>query len=83
MNTSAGYIRNFDAPENFGDMSINERLNLGYGFVSGMDQHRPFSVKEVRRITDILRPDYVTHEMGAPDSEQRERDYHTQRALFS
>ena len=83
VNTSAGYIRNFDAPDNFGDMSINERLNLGYGFVSGMDQHRPFSVKEVRRITDILRPDYVTHEMGAPDPEQRERDYHTQRALFS
>ena len=83
VNTSAGYIRNHGIPENFEEMSINERLRLGYGFVSGMDQHRPFTVREVRRITDILRPDFVTHEMGAPDPEQRETDYHSQRALFS
>ena len=47
-----------------------------------MDQHRPFTVPEVKRITDILRPDFVTHEMGASDVSQRESDYHTQRSLF-
>ena len=82
-NSSAGYIKGFEAPKDFAKMSISERLRFGYGFVTGMDQHRPFTVKEVRKITDILKPDYVTHEMGAPDPEQRETDYHTQRALFS
>ena len=83
VNTSADYIRNYDAPADYLDMGISDRLRLGYGFVSGMDQHRPFTVKDVRRITDVLRPDYVTHEMGAPDPKQRETDYHSQRALFS
>ena len=82
VNSSAGYISNYPTPEGFLGMSINERLNAGYGFVGGMDQHRPFSVKDVRRITDILKPDYVTHEIGAPDSEARERGYHQQRLLF-
>ena len=82
VNTSAGYIGGYDAPADTANMPIKEVLNAGYGFVTGMDQHRPFTVKEVRRITDILRPDYVTHEMGAPDPAQRETDYHTQRSLF-
>ena len=82
VNTSAGYIDEYDAPDDIADMPIGKILELGYGFVSGMDQHRPFTVKDVRRITDLLRPDYVTHEMGAPDHSQREADYHTQRSLF-
>ena len=82
VNTSAGYIKAYKAPENVPEMSIRERLNVGYKFVPGMDQHRPFTVRDVRRITDILKPDFVTHEMGAPDTSQREADYHTQRALF-
>ena len=82
VNSSADYIKNYDAPEDFPKMSIGERLRAGYGFVGGMDQHRPFSVKEVRRITDILKPDYVTHEMGASETDARERDYHQQRSLF-
>jgi len=82
VNSSADYIKNYDAPKDFRKMSIGDRLKLGYGFVGGMDQHRPFSVKEVRRITDILKPDYVTHEMGAPDTEAREKHYLQQRSLF-
>ena len=82
VNSSADYIRNYDAPKDFGAMGINDRLQQGYRFVGGMDQHRPFSVKDVRRITDILRPDYVTHEMGASDTDRREADYHQQRSLF-
>ena len=82
LNTSAGYIRNYKVPEGIGKMSINDRLNIGYGFVGGMDQHRPFTVKDVRRITDILKPDYVTHEMGAPEPEARQADYLSQRSLF-
>ena len=82
VNTSADYIKNYDEPKDFLKMSIGDRLKLGYGFVGGMDQHRPFSVKEVRRITDILKPDYVTHEMGAPDTETREKQYLQQRSLF-
>ena len=82
VNSSADYIKNYKAPEGFSGMSIKERLRYGYGFVGGMDQHRPFSVKEVRRITDILRPDFVTHEMAAPDADTRQRNYDQQRALF-
>ena len=82
VNTSADYIKNYDEPKDFLKMSIGDRLKLGYGFVGGMDQHRPFSVKEVRRITDILKPDYVTHEMGAPATETREKQYLQQRSLF-
>ena len=82
VNSSADYIKNYDAPKDFQKMSIGDRLKLGYGFVGGMDQHKPFSVKEVRRITDSLKPDYVTHEMGAPDTDEREKQYHQQRSLF-
>ena len=82
VNSSADYIRNFDAPDDFLRMGINERLNIGYGFVGGMDQHRPFTIKDVTRITDILGPDYVTHEMGAPDTDVRDADYRLQRSMF-
>ena len=82
VNSSADYIRNFDGPKDFSNMGINDRLNVGYRFVGGMDQHRPFTVKEVTRITDILRPDFVTHEMGAHDTDVRDADYHRQRSLF-
>ena len=82
VNSSADYIRNFDAPKDFLDMSFSDRLGIGYGFVGGMDQHRPFSVKEATRITDVLRPDFVTHEMGAHDNDERDADYHRQRSLF-
>ena len=81
-NESAGYIKNYDAPEGIDRMPIKEILGLGYGFVTGMDQHRPFSMKDVRRITDLIRPDFVTHEMGAPEPSVRESDYHSQRSLF-
>ena len=82
VNSSAGYIRNYDRPEGFDTMSIKDRLKEGYRFVGGMDQHRPFTTKDVMRITDILRPEYVTHEMGAPETSVREKDYQTQRSLF-
>ena len=82
VNSSADYIRNFDGPKDFPNMSIKERLGVGYRFVGGMDQHRPFSVKEVTRITDFLKPDFVTHEMGAPDNDVRDADYRQQRSLF-
>ena len=82
VNSSADYIKNYHTPDNYMEMSIKDRLRAGYGFVGGMDQHRPFSMRDVRRITDILRPEYVTHEMGAPDGEVRERDYRQQRSLF-
>ncbi len=81
-NESAGYIRGYDAPKDADRMSINDILNIGYGYVTGMDQHRPFTKKDVRRITDFLAPDFVTHEMGAPDVSAREADYQTQRSSF-
>ncbi len=82
VNTSAGYIERFKAPEGIYDKPLDDILNEGYRFVPGMDQHRPFTIKDVRRITDILKPDFVTHEMGAPDAAKRDSDYLTQRLLF-
>ncbi len=82
VNTSAGYIKGYKAPEGIYDKSLSEILNVGYSFVPGMDQHRPFTTTGVKRITDILRPDFVTHEMGASDVSQREKDYLLQRSLF-
>ena len=81
-NESAGYIKRYQAPEGIYDRSIDDILDEGYGFVSGMDQHRPFTKKDVLRITDLLRPDYVTHEMGASSPSERESDYRMQRSLF-
>ena len=82
VNTSAGYIGRFKAPEGIYDRSLDEILSEGYRFVPGMDQHRPFTIRDVCRITDILRPDFVTHEMGAPDASKRDADYLRQRSLF-
>lgn len=82
VNSSADYIKNYKAPKDVDKMCLNDRLGVGYSFVPGMDQHRPFSVKEVVGLIDLLDPDYVTHEMGASDPVQREADYRQQRSLF-
>ena len=81
-NESADYVKYYKPPEGFDNMTIKDLLSIGFGFVTGMDQHRPFTMKDVTRITDFLKPDFVTHEMGAPDALVREADYRRQRSLF-
>ena len=82
VNHSSDYIRNYKLSKDLTGAGINDILKEGYRFVGGMDQHQPFSIKDVRKITDILKPDFVTHEMGAIESDARQADYQRQRSLF-
>ena len=81
-NASAGYIAGYPVPAGFKRMSISDRITEGYGFVGGMDRHRPFSVPEVKKITDRIGPEFVNHEMGATDRDEMQRDYRLQRSFF-
>lgn len=79
-NNSSGYIKRYDKTK-FYDSPYTERLRIGYDFVCGMDTHNPWSIKDVRKITDILKPDFITHEMSS-SGEKLQKDYEQQRSLF-
>ncbi|MCQ2052674.1 MAG: sugar phosphate isomerase/epimerase [archaeon] len=79
-NNSSGYIRRYDKTK-FHDLPYTERLKVAYKFVCDMDMHRPWSIKDVRKITDIFKPDFITHEMGT-SGEKFQKDYEQQRSLF-
>ena len=82
VNTSAEYIRSHKGDPMFGERPFMERLRMGYKHVCSMDTHRPFSVAEARDLADRLSPDFVTHEMGAVNADDRVKDYLIQRSLF-
>lgn len=79
-NNSSGYIKRYDKTK-FYDSPYAERLKIGYDFVCGMDMHKPWSIKDVRKIIDILKPDFITHEMSS-FGEKLQKDYEQQRSLF-
>lgn len=81
-NSSAGYLERYDPPEGFGEMDIGDRLREGSRFVFGIDSHLPFTRKEITEQVERLRPEFVTHEMGAGESRAFQKDYVTQRSLF-
>ncbi|MCQ2085977.1 MAG: sugar phosphate isomerase/epimerase [archaeon] len=73
VNTCYDYLKNYKAPH-VEDMPVTELVNLAYNHVCQMDQHRPFTTKRVSNLVRRLNPDYVTHEMGASNYEQKIND---------
>lgn len=77
---SGAYVReNIGAvPEDF-PKDCFEQFAFNYGHVLNIDQHRPWTVPEVRTIIDRLEPDYLTHELSAVGAEERRQAVRAQR----
>ena len=56
-------------------------ITQAYGHISSIDQHMPFDDPCCLRLTDILKPEFVTHEMPGSKAGMLE-DFRTQRSLF-
>ena len=56
-------------------------ITQAYGHISSIDQHMPFDDPRCLRLTDILKPEFVTHEMPGSKAGMLE-DFRTQRSLF-
>lgn len=82
QNTSADFMRSYARDSKYTEMDVMERLDAAYEYIFGMDEHRPFTMKEAVGLVDIIRPEYVTHEMGAPETGARIMDFERQRSLF-
>ncbi|MFA5453323.1 MAG: hypothetical protein WC248_07100 [Candidatus Methanomethylophilaceae archaeon] len=82
QNTSADFMKTYSRDPNYLRLGTIDRLNVAYGYIFKMDEHRPFTLKEATHLVDIIKPKYVTHEMGAVDILARIRDFKQQRALF-
>lgn len=81
-NSSGEYIRNFDGTVSEATEDLKEKVRLGYDYVMGMDEHRPFTIPECKDVIDMISPFYVVHEMGATDIDKKISDYISQRSLF-
>lgn len=82
FNDSGNYFENYNEPALPDDVGLMDLISMGYAHVCSMDQHRPFTSGRVHEITDILCPEYVTHEMGTPVLEDKRQNYLGQRSLF-
>lgn len=80
-NNCYDYISRYKEPDHE-IKDIHELIDMGYGHVCSMDQHRPFSDPVAVGLVDRLRPEYVTHEMGAAAQEDKIRDCLQQLSLF-
>ena len=83
VNTSKGYIASFREPEGFYDKGHMGRYSSAYPHVTSMDQHMPFTDRDIVELVDRLSPSFVNHEMGAVDAAERVSQYKIQRGLFS
>ncbi|MGI6472270.1 MAG: TIM barrel protein [Candidatus Methanomethylophilaceae archaeon] len=81
MSTSSDYRNSFEdrGPGNksFDDFMIEANTHIGK-----IDQHRPFSTDGCKELVDILKPDYVTHELNGSFSEDPLEDFRQQRSHF-
>lgn len=82
VNLSGPYLSEAHTVDGFTGLDTMERLRLGYRHVCNMDRHLPFSVRDVTKLTDIIKPEYVTHEIGEPDLSMKKILYSQQRSLF-
>ena len=82
VNTSRDYISSFRSTPGFYDQGHMKRYSSAYKHVTSMDQHLPFTDRDVVELVERISPDYVNHEMGAVDMAERVRDYRIQRDLF-
>lgn len=82
LSTSADFVRTYAPPKIDGDMGIMERLSMAYGYVSKLDQHRPFTSPSCKQIVDIVDPEFLTHEIVSDSWDSRLSDFSAQRGFF-
>ena len=80
--TSAEYRSTFEARPYDSDADLKAWFEGAYAHAGKIDQHRPFTSPRVQEITDILKPDYLTHELYGSGSGDRWKDIIGQRGLF-
>ena len=62
--------------------SWEEYARRAYKRANQVDEHRPFSSQSVHKIIDIIKPDYINHELMGSRSGDRYGDLKQQLALF-
>lgn len=82
LSTTAEYRHSFKVEKYDPDCDFKELSERAYGHAGKIDQHRPYSSERVREIVDIVRPDYLTHELYGSLSGDRYGDIVQQRQLF-
>ena len=63
------------------DGDLMAYISDAFGHISSIDQHMPFDDPRCLRLTDILKPEFVTHEMPGSKVGMLE-DFRQQRSLF-
>lgn len=81
FSASADYTRSL-VPQDVSSLSVKEKLSKAYGLVCNIDQHRPFSDSMCIDMVEMLRPDFVTHEISSPSWDYRISDFSKQRKFF-
>ena len=79
LSTSGDYQNEMQEPENYQDMSLEEKYSCIYELLRNVDQHRPFSSERCREIVDLVSPDFVTHELPGMSAEEIESGISRQR----
>ena len=79
---SAQYRTTFEEASFDPGCDMKAWCEAAYHHAGRIDQHRPFTSKRALEIVDILRPDYLTHELYGSASGDRWKDVTGQRSLF-
>jgi len=82
MSLSADYINK--CMEDTAELKVDDAdiMPKAYGHICKVDQHRPFTDASCAKILNILKPNYVTHEISAPTPSERISGFKGQRSLL-
>ncbi|ADN36981.1 conserved hypothetical protein [Methanolacinia petrolearia DSM 11571] len=72
LSTSGDYLEKIEEPENYRNMTLDEKYAHIYELLKNVDQHRPFSSERCREIVNFISPDFVTHELPGMTAEEIE-----------
>ncbi len=82
LSTTAEYRLTFPAVDDVSAIDYDDLQKRAYAHAGRIDQHRPYTSERVREIVDLVKPDYLTHELYGGLSGDRWGDVTSQRALF-
>lgn len=82
MSTSSDYRNNFKE-KSMGDKSFDDFMFKANTHIGNIDQHHPFNTKGCKKLVDILKPDYVTHELNNSHSKNPWEEFILQRSHFN
>ncbi len=81
MSTSSDYRDSFEDREPKGE-TVDDYMIEANTHIGKIDQHRPFNTDGCAELVNILKPDYVTHELNGSFSESPLEDFALQRSHF-